>query len=76
MAGDKLVQPIDERGHPERSQRAAQRARQPELGEDRHSSPIVARNRAAVAKHEPPAFAARLLGHGFEQGAGLLVGER
>jgi hypothetical protein len=75
VAGEELVEGVEERPCPQGSQGPAERARQAELGEDLDCAPVVARDRCAVAEHEPPALAAPLLRNGCEQAAGLLVSE-
>jgi hypothetical protein len=76
MARDELVGRVDEPRQSEGTKNAAERAGQPDLGEERHAPSAVAGNQCAVAKDEPPTLAALVLGHGREQRAGLLIGER
>lgn len=76
MAGEELVQRVDEHGRPRCAQHAAERAGEPHLGEERGAAPVVARHRRPVAEDEPPALAAGLLGDGGEQAARLVVLER
>jgi hypothetical protein len=76
VAGHELVEGIDELPGAKRAQRAAQRPRQPQLREHRHTAATVARDRRAVAADEPEALAAPLLGDGSEQELRLLVCER
>ena len=63
MTGYNLVECVDERRGVERSEEASQRARLPDLGEQRYASSCVAGNRGSVAKDEPPAFVPRFFGH-------------
>jgi len=76
MASHELVHRVNECGCAERSQHAAQQARQAELGELRDAASAVARNGLAIAEDEPPAFAARILGNRCEQAVGPLLAER
>jgi hypothetical protein len=76
MARDEPVECVDEPRHSEGTKEAAERAGQTDLDEERQSTSAVAGNQCAVAEDEPPTFAALVLGHGREQRAGLLIGER
>jgi hypothetical protein len=76
MAGHELVESVDERPGAKRSQRTAERPRQPKFREHGHTAATVACDRRAVARNEPEALAAPLLGDGSEQALRLLVSER
>lgn len=76
MARDEPVGGVNERRQPESPKQAAERASQPDLGDEGHACPAVARNQCAVAEDEPPALVALVLRHGREQTAGLLIGKR
>jgi hypothetical protein len=76
VTGDEPIERIDERGRTEDLQQPAEPECQPELDEERHASAPIARQRRPVAKDEPPALTARLLGDGVEQTGGLVVGQR
>jgi hypothetical protein len=56
MASHELVHRVNECGCAERSQHAAQQARQAEFGEQRDAASAVARNGLAIAEDESPAF--------------------
>jgi hypothetical protein len=71
-----LVQRVQQRRRSHGSQDSAERAGQPDRDEERHGPAGIPGKQAPVGKDEPPALAARLLGHGREQMAGFLVGQR
>jgi hypothetical protein len=76
VAGYELVEVVDERCCPERSQQASQRSREPKLCEESNAASGVAGDRRAVAEHEPRALPPRRLGYVSQQPRGLVVGER
>jgi len=76
MASYEPVQRVHQRRRSDGSQHAAERAGQPDLDEERHAPSAVAGDQRAVAENEPPTLTALVLGHGREQRAGLLIGER
>jgi hypothetical protein len=76
VTGDEPIEGIDEQRRMEDLQQAAEPACQAELDEERHASAPIARQRRPVAKDEPPALTARLIGDGMEQTDGLVVGQR
>lgn len=76
MASYHFVQRVHERRRSRGSQHPAERAGQPDLGEERDAPTAVAGTQGPVAEDEPPALAACLLGHGREQIAGFVVSER
>lgn len=67
MAGEELVQRIDQARRARRFDQTHDGAGQTCLGEKRHSSATVAWNRCAVAKHEPPTLSAVFLGDGRKE---------
>jgi hypothetical protein len=71
-----LVEPVEEPRRMRCSQHAPEWAGKPKLGKQRHAPSAVAGDRRPITEHEPPTFVPRLLGHGGEQDAGLLTGER
>lgn len=71
--------PVQRVHQPRRShdpQGSAERAGQPDLGQEGNAPTDVPGKQAPVGKEEPPALAARILGHGREHAAGFLVGQR
>jgi hypothetical protein len=76
MARHKPVQRVHQHRRSHGSQDPAERAGQPDLGQESNAPAAVAGKQAPVEKDEPPAFATRLLGHGREQALRFLVGQR
>jgi hypothetical protein len=76
MASRELVERVKQLGRAERSQCAAQPPSQAEFGQECDATSSVACERRAVAEDEPPTLSARLLGHGSEEAAGVVVVER
>jgi hypothetical protein len=76
MAGEHLVDAVDERAGPERSQAATERPRQPQLGEHSDPASVVAGEGRAVAQDEPPALVPPLVRDRLEQALRRLVGQR
>jgi hypothetical protein len=62
MAGEELVQRIEQARCADRFDKTREWPGQAYLGKERNSSAIVAWNRCAVAMHEPPALVAVFLG--------------
>ena len=76
IAGDELVESIDDDRSVKRSQHAPEGSCEPDLGEERHTSSRVAGHRNAVAEHKPPTLTARFLGHGGKEAVGFGIVER
>jgi hypothetical protein len=76
MARQKPVQRVHQHRCSHGSQGSAERAGQPDLGQKSNAPAAVAGKQGAVGKDEPPALPVCLLGHGREQAAGFLVGQR
>jgi hypothetical protein len=76
IAGDELVETIDDDRSVKRSQQASEGSSEPDLGEERHTSSRVAGHRNAVAEHKPPTLTARFLGHGGKEAVGFGIVER
>jgi hypothetical protein len=75
MAGNELVERVDERRRSDRPQDVSERMRQPHLGEERDAPSRVAGNRRPVAKDEPPAVATFVFRHGGQEFPGFFVSE-
>lgn len=76
MPSYEFVERVHERRRLDRAQYKAERAGQPDLGEECDAPTGVAGKQGPVAEDEPPALTARLLGYGREQTARFLVSER
>jgi len=76
VTGDEPIEGIDEPCRVEGLQQPAEPACQAELEEERHAATPIARQWRPVAKDEPPALPACVLGDGVEQASSLVVGER
>jgi hypothetical protein len=76
IAGYELVESVDEHRRVKRSEHAPEWTGEPDLREERHTSSRVAGHRSAIAEHEPPALAPRVLGHGGKQAVGFGIVER
>jgi hypothetical protein len=75
VAGDELVEAVDEHRRSDRPQGASDRLREPHLGEERHAASRVAGNRRPVGKDEPPAVTALVFRHSGKEGFGFVIGE-
>ena len=62
MTGNHLVDDIEERRRSQRSKQSSEPASQPDLRKERDCPAAVAWNRRPIAKDEPPALIAGLLG--------------
>jgi hypothetical protein len=76
VAGDELVESVEEPRGAEGPQNASERSRRPHFEEERDAASGIARNGRPVSEDQPPTLVARVFGHGSKQTIGLLVGER
>jgi hypothetical protein len=67
VAGDELVDSIDERRRPDDAKEPSKRARQSDLFEECDTTAFVAWDRCGVLQNEPPAIVPSFLGHVGEQ---------
>jgi hypothetical protein len=70
---DDLVERVENEGETQDTSQPAERAEEAELREDGHGSARVARDRCAVAQHDPPARAAPLFRNVREQAVRVRV---
>jgi hypothetical protein len=76
VAGDELVEGVDERLRPNDSKEPSQRAGKSYLREECHAAACVAWHERSVLEDEPPAVVPPFLGHVGEQLSSRVVGER
>jgi hypothetical protein len=76
MAGDELVEGIDEPLRPHESKEPSQRASESHLREECDAAACVARYGCCVPQDKPPAVVPAFFGHVGEQLSSRVIGER
>jgi hypothetical protein len=75
VTGHQLVERVEDRGEPKEAKGAADRGSNPDLTQKLNAAALVTRHERAVAKHQPPALNASVLGNTGEKLLRLLISE-